>query len=173
MSAVLALRTATEADVDAVMDLVRACIARMREQGIEQWDEVYPDRATIAADVSVGALYIASFGDASWAGVFTLDDREDPRWAVARWTITGTRIGVVHRLMVDPRQQGRGLARQLMQLAEARARSLGYGAIRLDCYSQNPQALRLYQGLGYLDAGGAQLRKGLFRCLEKSLEPSS
>jgi GNAT superfamily N-acetyltransferase len=166
---VLTIRVATDTDVDGIMALVHDCIVRMREQGIEQWDEIYPDRATILADIEAAALHVASMGDDPLAAVFTVDEHQDPRWAVAAWTITDTPIAVVHRLMVRPAHQGKGLARRLMEIAEGLARARGYAAVRLDCFSENPQALRLYQTLGYHDAGPAQLRKGTFRCLEKRL----
>ena len=57
-----------------------------------------------------------------------------------------------------------------MNFAEDRARELGYCAIRLDAFTKNPRALRLYQTLGYHDAGGVTLRKGPFRCFEKRLD---
>jgi hypothetical protein len=42
------------------MDLVKACIANMQSQGIDQWDDVYPDRGTVQRDVEDGAVFIAS-----------------------------------------------------------------------------------------------------------------
>ena len=154
------------------MQLVRRCIVEMTARGIDQWDEVYPNEETVRSDIRAHTLFVASLDAAARVGVFTLDTTEDPRWSVAEWTIRGVPVGVVHRLMVDPGYQGRGIARTLMAIAETHARSVGLGVIRLDCYSENPHALRLYAGLGYRDAGGAQLRKGLFRCLEKRLVDS-
>jgi GNAT superfamily N-acetyltransferase len=162
-------RLGTEGDADRVIQLVRRCIDDMSARGIDQWDELYPNADTVLSDLRARTLHVASLDAAPLVGTFTLDTNEDPRWAVAEWSLTGMPVGVVHRLMVDPQYQGRGIARALMEIAESHARSLGLGVIRLDCFSENPQALRLYAGLGYRDAGGAQLRKGLFRCLEKRL----
>src|SRR5216683_1705261 len=77
---------------------------------------------------------------------------------------------VAHRLMVNPKQQGKRIGRDLMRFAENWARAKGYSAIRLDAFSANPRALRLYGGLGYRDSGGASFRKGPFRCFEKELD---
>jgi GNAT superfamily N-acetyltransferase len=85
------------------------------------------------------------------------------------WSIRAPRVAVVHRLMVHPVCQGRGIGPYLMRFAELRARQLGYGAMRLDAFTRNPRSLHLYQRLGYRDAGPVRLRKGLFRCLEKDL----
>ena len=151
------------------MQLVRNCIADMRQAGIDQWDDIYPADATILADAREGTLYLASLDAEHLAGALVINDYQNPEYSEVPWTIDGARVAVVHRLMVDPRYQGRGIARELMRFAETRAGELGYGAIRLDAFSANPRALRLYHGLGYHDAGCVTFRKGVFRCFEKSL----
>ena len=168
MSVDVLLRMATEADVGAAMRLVRTCIDGMRRAGIEQWDDVYPDEATLRNDARTDTMHIVE--DASGIyGMFVVNEYQDREYADVPWTLVDVPIAVVHRLMVAPDHQHRGVARQLMRAAEARAVELGYGAIRLDAFTQNPRALRLYADLGYRDAGGIRLRKGFFRCFEKSL----
>jgi GNAT superfamily N-acetyltransferase len=162
-------RLAVEDDVDRVMVLVRACIDHMRQADIEQWDEIYPDRDTLLADAREQTLYVASLGVEPTIGILVLNDYQNPEYADVPWTLNGERVAVVHRLMVDPRHQRMGIARQLMRFAEERARELGYTVIRLDAFTANPRALRLYHGLGYHDAGCVTFRKGVFRCFEKRL----
>jgi len=168
----ISIRLADEGDVDRAMGLVRDCIDHMRAAGIEQWDELYPTHATLLTDVREHTLYIASLGAESTIGVLVLNDYQNPEYADVPWTVSGVRVAVVHRLMVDPTHQRRGIARHLMGFAEERARELGYGAIRLDAFTANPRALRLYHGLGYRDVGAVTFRKGVFRCLEKGLGAS-
>jgi len=165
----LAIRPAVSSELDEVMRLVRACIEDMRERGIEQWDEIYPARDIFALDLRAGSLYTAWLDAGALAGVFTLDEYQSPEWAAVPWTILGVRVAVVHRLMVEPGYQRRGFARQLMQFAENEASRLGFEAMRLDAFSLNPQALRLYQTLDYREAGTGRLRKGIFHCFEKLL----
>ena len=55
--AVLSMRQAVPDDVDAVMRIVHVCIHAMQRDGIEQWDDVYPDRATFLADARDGTLH--------------------------------------------------------------------------------------------------------------------
>jgi ribosomal protein S18 acetylase RimI-like enzyme len=165
----VSIRLADGRDLDAVMQLVGCCIDDMRAAGIDQWDEVYPDRATLAADAREKTLYLASTDVEPLVGILVLNEYQNPEYADVPWTIHASRVAVVHRLMIDPRLQRRGLARELMRFAEGRARELGYGAIRLDAFTLNPRALRLYHGLGYGDAGPVTFRKGVFRCFEKSV----
>jgi ribosomal protein S18 acetylase RimI-like enzyme len=163
------VRPAHGDDLPRVADLLRACVAQMRAEGIDQWDDVYPTLATLAADVRAGALFVAAAEGLPIAGAFVIDERQEPEYAAVPWAVGAPRVGVVHRLMVHPRCQGRGLGPALMRFAEARARRLGYGALRLDAFTSNPRSLQLYEGLGYRDAGAVTLRKGLCRCFEKDL----
>lgn len=55
-------------------------------------------------------------------------------------------------LAVWPSARGRGVARQLMQEALCQARSMGRSAV-LACSPHNPGAHRLYESLGFCDAG--------------------
>jgi RimJ/RimL family protein N-acetyltransferase len=165
----LTMRLAVTEDIPSVVDLLKACVAALRTAGIDQWDEVYPTEETIQSDVACRSLYIAIDQAGAVAGVVVLNDVQDPEYSSVPWTIEATRIGVVHRLMIEPRFQGRGLAREVMRLVEERASALGYNVLRLDAFTHNPRALRLYEALGYRDAGPMRLRKGIFRGFEKRL----
>jgi ribosomal protein S18 acetylase RimI-like enzyme len=144
----------------------------MREMGIDQWDDVYPSRETLLSDVRERTMYVAFTDTVILVGVVVLNEYQNPEYADVSWTFDAGRAAVVHRLMVAPSYQRRGIARDLMAFAEDRARELGHDAIRLDAFTNNAGALSLYHSLGYHDAGGVTFRKGPFRCFEKSLRGS-
>jgi ribosomal protein S18 acetylase RimI-like enzyme len=162
------IRPGTEADVDAIVAMVRACIAAMLRAGIDQWDEVYPDRATWLADARERTLSVVAADDAV-VGAFVLNEFQNVEYAEVPWTILLEPVAVLHRLLVHPAQQRRGLASMMVREAERQARERGYAALRLDAFTHNPTALRLYGRHGYHDAGAVTLRKGVFRCFEKAI----
>jgi len=165
----LSVARAVDSDLPAVMTLVDRCIGEMRRRGIDQWDDVYPTLDHFASDVSAGSLFVASVDGEEIAGVFTLDEHQDTEYREVPWAFDEQPVAVVHRLMVDPAQQGNGIARRLMRFAEGTATNLGYQVMRLDAFTLNPYALRLYRALGYRDAGEVTFRKGKLRCFEKRL----
>jgi GNAT superfamily N-acetyltransferase len=167
------VRPANARDLDPLLALLRACIDEMRAHGIEQWDEVYPARSTLSADIESAAGYVAAPSDGELAGYLVLNDQQNAEYSRVDWSIPSGRPAVVHRLMVHPARQHQGLGRLLMRFAERRAAELGYSVIRLDAFTANPRALRLYEALGYRDAGAVTFRKGIFRCFEKSLAQNS
>ena len=164
------VRLADEADLGGVLELLRTSIGDMQRRGLDQWDEQYPTRATVEADVRTGALYVAVTDSArSVVGAFTMNQHQDPEYGDVAWGFTSPPVAVVHRLMVHPDAQRTGLGRFLMRFAERRALKLGFHALRLDTLDTNVRALALYRGLGYREAGLVTFRKGLFVCFETDL----
>lgn len=163
-----AITPAASLDRTALVALKDACIARMRAEGIEQWDEVYPSSINIEQDIAAGTLHVLR-SNGEIAGCLTLDEKLDPLWQDMDWQPVSGPVAAVHRVMVHPAKQGRGLAKQLMLHAETLARTNGGHSIRLDAFASNPAALALYDRLGYRRTGSALMRKGPFVCFEKIL----
>jgi GNAT superfamily N-acetyltransferase len=152
-----------------VVRLIAACTQTMREQGIDQWDEIYPNAEIIAKDVESRALYVLEQGDVCIAAV-ALNQEQDEAYQRVHW-LGGEPVLVVHRLCVDPAYQGNGLGTRLMDFAEEYAKQHAYASIRLDAYTGNPSAIRLYERRGYRKAGQVYFpRRTLpFFCFEKIL----
>jgi ribosomal protein S18 acetylase RimI-like enzyme len=176
------VRLAAPADLDDLAALLRDCVNEMQSRGLDQWDEQYPNRSTLQADVEAGTLYLAAAetlaADGATAvrtdrrtiiGAFTMNQHQDPEYADVSWQILEVPVAVVHRLMVHPTAQRTGLGRFLMGFAERRARRLGFRVIRLDTLPANTRALALYRSLGYREAGRVTFRRGIFACFEKPL----
>jgi GNAT superfamily N-acetyltransferase len=164
----VSIRRATQNDAVALFKLLRICVANMRSRGIDQWDEMYPDLVTIQLDVRSGTAFLASVAD-EVIGTLVLNEHQDPEYGEVAWQFTAGRVAVIHRLMIHPAMEGKGIARELMRFAEEQALSAKCRSIRLDAFTGNPRALRLYERLGYRDAGSVRFRKGEFRCFEKDL----
>ncbi len=80
--------------------------------------------------------------------------------------------GALPHLCVHPSLWRRGLANQFIDSAEAHARAIGSGSVRLNAYVHNPAALCLYRTRGYFEADEVVFpRKGLrFICFEKAIQ---
>jgi len=52
---------------------------------------------------------------------------------------------------------------------EEQIKNMGYSSVRLDVFSKNPYAIRLYEKNGYKKRGYADWRKGRFFLMEKTL----
>ena len=159
---------ATREAVEEVLALARSCTEHMAGRGIPQWDDVYPDRGSFERDVrDDGALLARQHGEV--VAYLALDRLQDPEYAQVDWHLDDAPIAVVHRLMVSPARQGRGLGHWCMAAAEQRAAQAGCATMRLDAFTGNTRAMRLYERLGYRAAGVVRFRTGEFTCFEKAL----
>jgi len=104
-------------------------------------------------------------------GIVVLNEHQDMEYGAVDWAYREGAIAVVHRLMVDPKSQGRGVASRMMDFIEVEGVRRGYRAIRLDAFPKNPRATGLYTKRGYRLAGTVTFRKGVFWCFEKALSP--
>jgi GNAT superfamily N-acetyltransferase len=144
-------------EIDNIVALTRACGQHMRDNGIDQWDADYPNRAVIAQDIDTETLFTYRTGN-EILGIVVLNETQDVEYAQIPWSTSETdRNIVVHRLAVRPDQQRMGIGRKLMDFAEQWARDNQYDAIRLDTFSQNPRNQRFYLNRGYTDLGAVFL----------------
>ena len=56
----------------------------------------------------------------------------------------------IKRMFVVESARGRGVARELLEELERRARELGYSIVRLDTGPRQPRAQRMYERAGYV-----------------------
>jgi ribosomal protein S18 acetylase RimI-like enzyme len=158
-------------DVLAVMEIIRRSILHMEEEGIYQWRiGTYPTLQIVECDAAGGELYLLKDGP-SYLACVTLNEEQSPEYETLPWSYDGRKVLVMHRLVVDPPLQRQGIAKTLMNFAHRHAAENGCTSIRLDAYSANPRALRLYEGLGYQKAGHVffPARELPFYCYEKEI----
>lgn len=155
-------------DLPELSVLYREATRRMDEQGVFQWDRLYPTRRILADDIARQELEIGRI-DGRIAVSFALESCVEGEYEAANWQYRVGRFVVLHRLCVHPAFQGRGVAKEAMDYIEDSVCASGIESIRLDAFSQNPAALRLYTSRGYEKAGEINYRKGLFFLYEKKL----
>lgn len=161
-------RLAQESDIDEICKLIKNAICSMEEQGIFQWDDIYPAKADFLADIQKQQLYVGVL-DNDIAVVYTVNEECDKAYENGRWNYPDCTYRIIHRLCVDPVYQNRGIAKDTLSHIENELHELHVEAIRLDVFSENPFALSLYCNAGYEEVGFADWRKGRFYLMEKLL----
>ncbi len=159
-------RQAGMADLDAVALLAQQAAGRMARLGIDQWDELYPVREDFEQDIRRGELTVGMAGD-ELVVIYVINREYEPEYELAKWKSPDKPFCILHRLCVNPVFQNQGIARRTMEHIERETAAQGRQAIRLDVFSQNPYALKLYQNCGFEKVGTAKWRKGEFYLMEK------
>ena len=160
-------RLAEEADLPRILSLYSLAAADLCSRGIFQWDESYPDRATLERDVEKREMYLLRDGG-MLAACVVLNGEEPEQHRGIPWKYGGA-PGVIHRLCVSVSLQGEGYGREAVLLSEREFRSRRLDCARLDAFPQNPAAVRLYAGLGYEKSGEVAFGDEIFFCFEKPL----
>ena len=165
-------RLAEEQDIDSICNLIKSAIAEMERNNIHQWDEIYPAKEDFLDDISKRTLYVGTTGDSipgTIAVVYAINKDADEQYQNGTWDYPDSNYSIIHRLCVNPEYQNRGLAKETLTHIEDTLRDSGTETIRLDVFTDNPFALKLYRKNGYKETGTAHWRKGTFLLMEKHL----
>jgi len=127
----LALRDATPADLDALVDLERACYPPQQAYSREEY------RYALTRAKAVNLLAEEATAIVGFVGAFHH---------------RAHRIGHVYTVNVHPKERGRGLGLRLLEACEARLRTLGMTRCVLEVNVENEPAMRLYEKAGYARA---------------------
>lgn len=161
-------RQAEESDIEDVFKIFKTAIDKMIEEKIFQWDEIYPDKNILSEDIANKQLYIG-YDDNQIVSVYVINDECDEQYRNGDWHYRNASYNVIHRLCVNPGVQNRGIGRKTMNHIEKEVKEKGIECIRLDAFTLNPAAVKLYENLGYSKTGFADWRKGRFYLMEKRL----
>ncbi|MBH1941885.1 GNAT family N-acetyltransferase [Mobilitalea sibirica] len=161
-------RIAHKNDLEEVISLYNEAIAHMLHSKIYQWDERYPNEEVLTEDIEKNELYVLTEKDKIIACVVINED-QDASYHSANWKYVSDKIAIIHRLCVHPRAQRKGIGKLLMKCSEEWICQQEYEAIRLDTFTNNHIARKLYEGLGYSYVGEVTFRKGVFLLMEKKI----
>lgn len=120
----------------------------MIKQGIYQWNETYPSRQAFENDLRRNELYVIEKAGAI-CGMVTITTLIDKEYIPVAWLTKNDNAIYIHRLAVQPENQGKGYAQKLMDFAEDLARKQGYSSVRLDTFSKNKRNQNFYEKRGY------------------------
>lgn len=165
---------AQQDQLDEIFHIYTKAIKEMDTNQIYQWDEVYPDKSVLAEDIKKQEMTVVLLdnketGKKEIAAMFVLNQECDAEYKNGNWNYPDASYFIIHRLCVDPEFQNQGIAKRVMLHIEEELKEQGIESIRLDAFTENPYALRLYQSLGYKITGHAEWRKGSFYLMEKLL----
>lgn len=158
-------------DLESVFQIYLDGKAKLEKNGIFQWTDNYPTISIIESDLKKGILYLLKNGT-EILGAINISEEQESVYSSVDWAFDDTKILVIHRLVVEPKYQGKGYGKKLMDFAEAFALENHYGSIRLDAYSQNEKVIEFYKEGHYVIRGNVHFPKRVypFYCMEKKVE---
>ena len=147
------LNTAIPRDLPEILRLFEVAKAHLREQGVPQWPDDYPDEKQMLDDILARTVWILPRNKRIIA-CYVLNNFQDKDYADLKWRYTGEKTLVLHRLVVHPEFQGQGIGRALTQRAIDQAIQSQADQLRLDSWSENRISTGMYESLGFEKAEG-------------------
>ena len=165
------IRKAEISDLENIMLMYKSCVTGMLKNGIDQWDETYPNTEIISEDLNVGTYYVSEMDGTIIAGI-NIDKNQDDTYLALDWEDKSDSFLVVHRLGVKEEFWNKKIGKDLMLFTEKLVIEKGLKSIRLDTYSGNPKAMEFYRRLGYTEIGTIDLKpdKDKYYCFEKIIK---
>lgn len=155
-------------DAALSLEIIKGVTTKMRNMGIDQWDEHYPTLNDVTSDIIKGNAY-GYFEKNTLAGYVIFNTEFDIEYNDIQWLNTNNDFLIMHRLSVHPSFQGKGIAKKLIAFGEKLAIQLQLSSLRFDAYTENPISNAIYEKMGFENRGTVVFRKGVFNCYEKLL----
>lgn len=162
------IRLAAIDDLKDIIIIYKNAIKVMEKNNIFQWDEIYPSDSIVEQDIIKKQMFVG-MSDNTIVSVGVINTEFDDDYKNGKWKYNNDCFAIIHRLCVNPTYQNQRIGKNTMLLYEDLLRKEKYVTIRLDAFSLNSYALKLYESLGYKKVGEANWRKGLFYLFEKKL----
>lgn len=162
------IRKAVHDDVFQAAQVLEEVKADMLNQGIDQWDQEYPNIKVLTEDTEKGEGFVYE-EDGKVLAYMALNELCDEEYNDLNWKTSPPFI-VLHRLYVKPTAQGKGISSKMIRFAEEFAIQNQYQSIRFDAFSLNDTANIVYTKKGYELVGTVHFRKGIFNCYEKAMK---
>ncbi|HIY83167.1 N-acetyltransferase family protein [Rubneribacter sp.] len=152
---------ATEEHLDRLCEMTDQAKRRLRDLGIDQWQQGYPSRETWARDIEEGSARVAVENGAV-LGVLAFKTGADPSYGLidGAWLTSGD-YASLHRVCVAGESVGAGVAGALFAHAFQLARDLELPSVRIDTHPGNRPMLRALEKAGFARCGQIRLVGGL------------
>ncbi|MFP4287258.1 MAG: GNAT family N-acetyltransferase [Candidatus Izemoplasmataceae bacterium] len=148
------IRKALNSDLDAIDKLSLEVIHAMHLENIHQWTLNYPRRPHFEKDIEQNALFVYE-DNMVITGVMAIYPEHEEAYQVIKWI--NTHAIVIHRVLIKPTLQGKGIGSNLLRFAFQYARDQKYDSVKIDTYPANQKMRTLlknhqFHELGYIES---------------------
>ena len=154
------IQLSKEENIPEIMCLIHQAQAYFKREGIDQWQDGYPNEETILQDIHKNSSYIL-IDENHVIGTMYFAFETEPTYAQidGHW-LTNQPYAVIHRIVVDERVKGKSLAKQLLDFAITRCKEQEVCSIRIDTHQDNQSMQKFLKKNGFEFCGNITLESG-------------
>ncbi len=150
----LVWRLAEKKDVDKIVEIIAGAVKRLAQAGINQWQNGYPNREVVIADIEKGFGRVVCKGDEIliygalvYSGEKAYDDLKG-----GEWLMDTQDYATIHRVCVVNNGVGKGYGKIFMTFAEEEVKKT-FRSIRIDTHPDNKIMQSMVKSLNYSYCG--------------------
>jgi len=140
---------ATIDDLFELDELAERVIAQMKESNIPQWEFRYPRYEHFEQDVIKKALLIYKEDETIVGCMAILPENDPPYRTISSWKKDYSIV--IHRVLVDPAVQNKGIAKAMLDYAKQYGTQHGYESIKIDTHLDNYKMRRFLEKNGFIE----------------------
>lgn len=162
----MTIRKTAPGELGAVMEIFAEARESIAALGIDQWQDGYPARKDIEADIAAGESWVVE-QDGEIAGTFALIFGGEPtydRIENGKW-LTGSlakdqKYAAIHRIAIKKSRRGSGISSAVVRFALEQAAARRRESVRVDTHYGNVVMRRMLEKHGFTECGKIYLADG-------------
>jgi GNAT superfamily N-acetyltransferase len=150
----MVFRKTEEADVLNILKIIKDAQDYFRDNGINQWQNNYPNADTIHHDIINDNAYVLVENEkivGTVAVVFTGEKTYDTIYN-GKW-LSNEKYATIHRIAINSELKGRGLSSIIIHKVEEMCKMRGIKSIKVDTHRDNASMQRLLNKNGFQYCG--------------------
>lgn len=145
---------AVETDANCILNIIKQAQYYFKEQGINQWQDNYPNFETVKNDIKSKNGYVLLKGnDVIGTVVVIFDGDKNYEYIVSGGWISNDEYAVIHRIAVDVSYKGLGLSSLIIKNIVGICLDKGIHSIKVDTHRENISMQRLLKKNGFQYCG--------------------
>ena len=160
----LEIRKTEVREFDALMPIFDEARTTIASLGINQWQNGYPNRTVIMADIEKSQSYCVLL-DGEICGTFALITDGEPTYNEifdGEW-LTGDgreHYFAIHRVAISVKHRGRGISTAIIEFCAERAREAKKASLRIDTHAGNVVMRKMLEKHSFSHCGDIRLESG-------------
>ena len=146
-------------DISNIIKIINQAQEYFKLQGIDQWQNGYPNQETIENDIKNDESYVLEKGgDVIATTMISFNGESTYNSIQGNWISNNDKYATIHRLAVDNSYKGNGISSKIIKHIETYCLNKGIKSIRVDTHEDNISMQRLleknnfkYCGVIYLE----------------------
>lgn len=134
------LRQATPDDLPRIIDIIDGAKKTLRDRGVEQWQQGYPNEEILKQDIQEDISYVLVL-NGTVVGTAALQQGYDKNYQEMNsgsWdSDSDVTYSIIHHIAIEADHQGEHLSSALIQQLFTMSNYLGYRDVRIDTHPDN------------------------------------